>query len=100
MAVPTPIGEQLSILAVDLTLRATMPMFYGPKSGEPTDGNVPPGFPVVAEVAAAHAPTLRGSLTDAEWRAYLSMSGAAVEDSGAPTVVLRGVVDQSEEGGA
>lgn len=78
MAITTPLGEQVSILSLDLTLRATMPMFYGPRDGEATDGNDPPGFPVVGEVNASQGqpdwligrPT---GVSDAEWSAYLRL---------------------------
>ena len=41
MAIPTPLGEQVCVLAVDITLRASIPLFYG--DGTETE---PEGFPV------------------------------------------------------
>jgi hypothetical protein len=54
MAIPNPVGEQLCILTLDLTVRATVPQFRGPRDAEFTDGLVPPGFAVVQAVEAGH----------------------------------------------
>lgn len=35
--------KNLNILAVDLTLKVTVPLFYAPKAGEPNDGKGTPG---------------------------------------------------------
>jgi hypothetical protein len=41
----------LTILIVDLTIRATIPLFQAPKADEPNDGKAAPaGYPVVIEV--------------------------------------------------
>lgn len=73
MALSTPLGEHVSAMALDLTLRVTVPQFYGPRSGEATDGNDPPGFPVVADVAIAAGDVMNRPswVGDAEWLAYL-----------------------------
>lgn len=78
LAIPTPLGEQVCVLSLDLTLRATMPMFYGPRDSDATDGNDPPGFAVVGQVDAVQGapdwligrPT---GVSDAEWSAYLRL---------------------------
>lgn len=75
----TPVGEQMAILTLDLTMRATMPMFYGPAAGEPNDGNDPPGYPVVQDVTTQQFEVL-GRPTDVdddEWLAYLRSLRAA-----------------------
>lgn len=93
-AVPSPVGEQLSILTVDLTLRASMPLFYGPKNGDVADGLTPPGFAVTGTVNSAYSPALAAGLTAEDWQAFMRLSGQA------PGVVLHGAVDQTTEGGA
>ncbi len=51
-----PASKNMSALIVDLTLKATIPIFSAPKVGEPNDGkgvpgtNDPAGFPVVVQV--------------------------------------------------
>jgi len=51
-------AKNLTILAVDLTLHASIPLFDAPKSGEPNDGkgnpgsNDPAGYPLVQTIAA------------------------------------------------
>lgn len=79
MAIPTPLGEQLCVLSVDLTLRATMPMFYAPKAGQPNDGQAEPaGYPTVQQVTNAHNMGLGGvptGVTAEEWAAYVALAG-------------------------
>jgi hypothetical protein len=80
LAVPTPEGEHVHILTLDLTVRAAMPMFYGPKPGDDTDGNDPPGFAVLNQIAElGHDPTLgppSGVSVD-EWRAFRQLTPGA-----------------------
>ena len=51
-------AKNLSILAIDITLKATIPLFQAPKEGEANDGKGsgtaedPHGYPVVTEVAS------------------------------------------------
>jgi hypothetical protein len=75
MAIPVPTGEQRTILTLDLTLRATIPLFEGPRQGEPTDGRTPPGFPVVTEVTSGHNMTMGppSHVTEEEWRHYAAL---------------------------
>jgi hypothetical protein len=51
-------SKNLTLLAVDLALKATIPLFSAPAEGEPNDGSglTPPGYPVVLEVADANSP--------------------------------------------
>lgn len=43
--------NNLTVLLVDLNIRATIPLFQSPKVGEPNDGKpAPAGYPVVVEV--------------------------------------------------
>lgn len=69
----TPVGEQVAILTLDLTLRASMPMFYGPAQDEPDDGNDPPGYPVLAGITTQQFDVLGRptGVDDDEWLAYL-----------------------------
>lgn len=79
MAVPTPLGEQVCILSLDLTLRAGMPLFYGPAAGEPSDGASPPGFPVTAAVnVAGHRPGIGAptGVSAEEWAEFIRLSPA------------------------
>jgi hypothetical protein len=47
-------AKNLSILAVDLTLKATIPLYSKPGDGHPNDGSdVDPGYPVVTSVDTA-----------------------------------------------
>ena len=56
MAIPTE-AKNLTILVVDLTLKATVPLYDAPGFDEPNDGQGdaetgdPPGYPVTVEVA-------------------------------------------------
>ena len=103
MAIPTPIGEQVTILSVDLTVRATMPMFYGPAAGAPNDGQVPPGHPVILAIPVqGHKPTLGPptGVTPEEWAYYHRLTGAPLEpadDAASNAVVMLAGV---REGGA
>lgn len=51
MAVGTE-QKNITILAADITLKATIPYFDAPRPGEPNDGtaNQPPGYPLVSDV--------------------------------------------------
>lgn len=87
MAIPNPMGEHMCILTLDLTIRATMPMFRGPRGEEFTDGLTPPGFQVVRTVDAGHDMTM-GPPTEVspeEWAHFRSLVASA---SGAPEVAL------------
>ena len=50
------LSRNLTMLAVDVVLRVTVPVFYAPKAGEPNDGkgvpgtDDPAGYPLVAQV--------------------------------------------------
>ena len=94
MAIPTPIGEQVTILSVDLTVRATMPMFYGPASGAPNDGNTRPGFPVITAIPVqGHDPTLGPptGVTPEEWAWFKRLTGAPsapADDGGSNAAVM------------
>ncbi|MCU0942964.1 MAG: hypothetical protein MUE35_10495 [Hydrogenophaga sp.] len=94
MAVPTPIGEHLSILTLDLKLRAGMPMFRGPTGDDATDGQTPPGYPVLEEITHAHDPTLGPptGVSPAEWRNFRALAGTIAQPASnapsAPAVVL------------
>ncbi len=54
IGITNPVGEHLSVLALDLTIRAAIPLFRGPRGAEYADGNEPPGFAVVREVHNEH----------------------------------------------
>lgn len=57
--------KNLTILLVDINLRATIPIFQWPKADEPNDGKpAPAGYPVVAEVTMYNATMKVGSKTD------------------------------------
>lgn len=50
MNVPTD-AKNMTVLALDLTLRATVPMFKAPDPGHPNDGKpAPAGWPVIQQV--------------------------------------------------
>lgn len=57
-------AKNLTILACDVTLKASIPLFYAPGVGEPNDGqgtpgtNDPAGYPVVLEVNSIRKDTL------------------------------------------
>lgn len=57
-------ANNLTVLAVDLTLKCTIPLISGPKEGEPHDGKGipgdeydPAGYPIVEQVTIAGHPT-------------------------------------------
>ena len=82
MAIPTPLGEQITVLALDLTFRATMPMFKGPTGTEPNDGRSPAGYPVLVDVDNGHYMSLGPptGVTAEEWAYFtrlVSWSGNA-----------------------
>lgn len=57
-------SKNLTVLAIDLTLRCSIPLFSAPKEGEPNDGkgvpgtSDPAGYPLVQEVDQKGGPTL------------------------------------------
>lgn len=62
-------NSNMTILAADLTLKATIPYFDYPKAGEPNDGSThnPPGYPPVAEVDTFnHVVLVQGVVTEQE----------------------------------
>lgn len=69
-------AKNLTLLAMDLTLRATVPLFSAPRAGEPNDGKGvpgtpdPAGFPVVRTVYGAEyaAPELAPTPTLGTWQ--------------------------------
>jgi hypothetical protein len=102
MAIPTPVGDQITILSVDLTVRATLPMFYGPANGAPNDGNTPPGYPVLTSIPVqGHDPTLGPptGVSAEEWARFRFLTGAPLapaDDAGNGAVVmLAGVRDEA-----
>lgn len=97
MAIPNPIGEQLCILTLDLTIRAVMPMFRGPRGEEFTDGMEPPGFEVVRAVDSGHdlsmgPPT---GVTPEEWAHFRSLVSSG---EGAVEVVLDLTAERAARG--
>jgi hypothetical protein len=65
-AVSTPVGDQknLTIVVAEISLRATVPMFFSPGAGEPNDGkSAPAGYPVVVEANTFASVTGRRSKT-------------------------------------
>jgi hypothetical protein len=94
MALPSLIGEHMAVLPLDLKLRAGMPMFRGPVGDEATDGQDPPGFPVVEQIDSAHDQTLGppNGVSPAEWVNFRALSGNVAtpesDASSAPAVVL------------
>lgn len=79
LAIPTPLGEQLSILSLDLIMRAAVPLFYGPRDDEANDGSSPdPGFAVVTQVTNQHNQTLGPptGVSQEEWDAYAQLTAA------------------------
>jgi hypothetical protein len=97
LAVPTPVGEQLSILALDLTIRVTLPMFRGPRGTEATDGLEPPGFPVVLDVETGHDLSLGPptGVTPAEWQHFRALVASA---DGVAQVVLDATAEVGARG--
>lgn len=101
MAIPTPVGEHLTVLTVDFTLRASIPLFYGLDGY--TGANVDdPGQPVLEVVVAGHDPAITrpAGVSAEEWRAFQILTGAelgpATDDGSAPGVVLCNVSDATE----
>lgn len=78
MAIPTPLGEQLSILTLDLTVRASIPLFRSADREPLNDGHEPAGFPVVTSVdtgvGSAHDMTMGPptGVSAEEWSAFAS----------------------------
>ncbi|SFK63477.1 hypothetical protein SAMN05216302_101119 [Nitrosomonas aestuarii] len=66
VAVPSPTeSKNMAILAIDITLRASSPLFNAPKEGEPNDGkgtpgsdDDPAGYPVVVQVNSTREDTI------------------------------------------
>jgi hypothetical protein len=73
MSIQTPLGEHIKAMTLDLTIRASMPMFYAPKPGDATDGNTPPGFPTIQQVEHEFTPSLGipTGVDAAEWRMFM-----------------------------
>lgn len=96
IGIPTPVGEQICILAVDFTVRATMPLFYGSE----TDPEATTGFPVVPVFESGHKPSIArpDGVSEEDWRAFQRLTGAAInpatDDSPASGVVLCDIDDQ------
>jgi len=93
MAVSSPVGEQLTILTVDLTLRASIPLFYG-NGGAAAN---PTGFPVVAAVAGTHNPkqAAPADVSAADWAALRRLTGGD-----APAGEQRLVLNRAAQGKA
>ena len=95
MAIPTPVGEQITILSVDLMVRATMPMFYGP----------PQGYPVVTAIPVqGHDPTLGPptGVSPEEWDCYRHLSGGTAtpaDDAGSNAVVMLAGIREADLSG-
>ena len=72
MAITTPLGEQMSVLSLDLTLRISLPRFKSADREEVNDGHEPPGFPVVEAVENGHDMSLGPptGVTAEEWAAF------------------------------
>jgi hypothetical protein len=76
MAIPTPLGEQVSVLSLDLTLRISLPSFRSAEREQFNDGHEPPGFPVVTSVdtgvGSAHDMTMGPptGVSAEEWSAF------------------------------
>ena len=75
LAVPSPVGDTIVMLALDLVLRASIPQFEGPAEG----------FPVVQTIKNAHNPDMPkpDDIPLAEWASWKAWVSA-----GAPKVVL------------
>lgn len=97
MAVQTPVGEQVSILALDLTIRTTLPMFRGPRGEEATDGMDPPGFPVVLDIETGHDMSLGPptGVTVEEWKHFRSLVASA---NGTAEVILDATAEVETRG--
>lgn len=77
LAVPSPVGDNIVMMALDLVLRCSVPQFNGPAEG----------FPVVQQIDNAHNPDMPRpeDIPLAEWNSWK----AWVSD-GCPTVKLAG----------
>jgi hypothetical protein len=82
-AAPTPIGEHITAMNLDLTLRATIPRFYG---GGTTGDQA---FPVVQAITSKHNPLI--PVFDAAWIRMMRQSNV----ESVPGVVLHGIVDDT-----
>lgn len=84
MSVATPIGEQVKVMTLDLTIRATLPMFYGPGPNDYADANTPAGFQPIAAITPTHMPTLGPptGVGGSEWHRYVD------SDWGPPQVIM------------
>lgn len=100
MAVPTPVGEHLCILGLDLTLRASMPLFSAPAGGsDDSDGQGsgtaedPNGIRLASEIESGHVATVSppDGVSPEDWAAFLRLSGLAPGSGGAPNVILHPV---------
>ena len=87
IGVPDEIGEQLTVVAMDLTIRATVPLFKGPGPTDRTDGNTPPGFAVVNSVTNRHDMTL-GPPTGVSAEEWAEFARLVTWSDGPPQVVL------------
>lgn len=92
LAIPTPLGEQLSILAVDLNLRASIPLFYGQGTEQ-----APEPFPVTTGVGNEHDPATPPlpEVTAAQWEAFfqLTNNNPGAGGSATPGVYIADVQD-------
>jgi hypothetical protein len=79
IAFPTPIAEGMSVLALDFTARAAIPIVRGPSGAEATDGQTPPGFPVSTAVTTAHPLGPPTGVTSEEWNLYASATTGPVK---------------------
>jgi hypothetical protein len=86
-AQPVPIGEHITAMTMDLTLRATVPRFYG-AGATGTDG-----FPVVQAFTNKHDPLI--PVADPAW---IRMMALARPTRDATQVVLHGVLDETWSG--
>lgn len=96
IGIPTPSAEKVTILAVDFTLRATLPILYG----SPTDSELPTGFPVVNSIVTKATPSLAppAGVTQAAWEAFRRMTGSRQPDvQGRPesSMILKDIDDES-----
>lgn len=94
LAIPTPLGEQVCVLAVDLNLRASIPLFYG----EGTE-QAPTPFPVTESIGSEHDPLTPPlpEVTEEEWAAYFRLTSnvPGAEGPKAPGVYLAGTLDET-----
>lgn len=83
MAISSPVGDQLTILTLDLTIRAAIPLYYGNGNGSGGIGDPlnPAGFPVVTKVTN-------------QWDQKMTPLGVATSQN-ALGVVLHGIVGRA-----